>query len=201
MMNRTAGKTCASSPTLPPGRRIKSNFPLPARSRPQTSGPERLMLINAHLISQTPTTRHLSRQTREKVTRTRMALASRARQVSENRKQNLHTDINGYTLKVASLLQVIDINTVTVPPSGIAFIGSVTWRPHVGFGFITIRPIHGANDIAPFPNAALPPFDSYTDRPLIIRGYVSQGVLFQFGSTPCRRRRESVPEGFRCRGV
>ena len=80
---------------------------------------QRLMLVNAHLISQTPTTRHLLRQTREKVTRTRMALASRARQVSENRKQNFHMEINGYTVKVALLvlLQVIDINTVTALPA------------------------------------------------------------------------------------
>jgi len=49
-----------------------------------------------------------------------MALASRARQVSENRKQNFHMEINGYTVKVALLLlllQVIDINTVTALPA------------------------------------------------------------------------------------
>jgi hypothetical protein len=49
-----------------------------------------------------------------------MALASRARQVSENRKQNLYMEINGYTVKVALLLlllQVIDINTVTALPA------------------------------------------------------------------------------------
>jgi len=68
---------CLESHTTPtPGRTIKSIFPQPARSRPVV---QRLMLLNAHLISQTPTTRHLLRQTREKVTRTRMALASLAR--------------------------------------------------------------------------------------------------------------------------
>jgi hypothetical protein len=49
-----------------------------------------------------------------------MALASRARQVSENRKQNLYMEIDGYTVKVALLLlllQVIDINTVTALPA------------------------------------------------------------------------------------
>ena len=133
------GHATGSVPRVPhyptPGRTIKSKFP--SARQVQTSGPEADARQRPSHLPDSHDPALIATNQRKSHTYTDGACLSRAPSLRKQKTKPPH----GYQwLHIESCIIITGhrYQYSYRPPSGIAFIGSVTWRPHVGFGFITI---------------------------------------------------------------